>query len=150
MECKEVRKKLKEYAFNEIYVEDDLHAMEEHIAACVICKRELLLWQEVASKQKETMRLASYLEGDFRTRVKYRLARINSGATLPPAVRRLMSVQKAFTSEKGRLVLQLSLLLMGLIYFIFVLRKGTNIISLFFMIVGFGSLFFLVLKKKKK
>ena len=150
MECRAARKKLKEYASNQIHEESELLAMDKHIESCFVCKRELLLWQEVVSKQIETQRLASYVDGDFRSRVKYRMAKINSDMSLPPAVRRIMSIQKIFSSTTGRLVLQLIVLLFGLLYLIFVLKKGANIFSLFFIMLGFGMLFFLVLKKKKK
>jgi len=149
MECKEVRKKLKEYASNEIYSEETLEEMEVHISTCIICKRELLLWQEVVSKQKETARLASYLDKDFRTRVKYRLAKIDSDRGLPPAARRIMALQKAFGSVTGRLVLQLVILLVGVLYFVLVMKKGANLLSVFFIVVGFGTLIFMLFKKKK-
>jgi anti-sigma factor RsiW len=150
MECKEVRKKLKEYAADEIYNEDALQEMELHIETCQVCKRELLLWQDVVAKQKETSRLASYLDGDFRTRVKYRMAKIDSDRNLPPAARRIMALQKAFRSVTGRLVLQLVLLLIGVLYFLLVMRKGANLFSVFFIVLGFGTLIFLLFQKKKK
>ncbi|MEI7542664.1 MAG: hypothetical protein WCJ94_05380 [bacterium] len=149
MECKEVRKKLKEYASHEIHVEEELLAMDKHIETCLICKRELLLWQDVMSKQKENQRLNSLLEGGFRSRVKYRMGKINSDSALPPAARRILSMQKAFTSVTGRLVMQIALLLLGVLYLVFILKKGANIISLALIIIGFGTLFFLVIKKKK-
>lgn len=149
MECKDVRKKLKEYASHEIRVEQELLEMDKHIETCLICKRELLLWQEVMSKQKETQRLNSFLDGGFRSRVKYRMGKINSDSALPPAARRILSMQKAFTSVTGRLVMQIVLLLLGVLYLVFVLKKGTNLISLALIVLGFGTLFFLVLKKKK-
>ena len=149
MECKAVRKKLKEYVNHQILDENELLSMENHIETCLVCKRELLLWQEVTAKQQETGRLASYLDGDFRTRVKYRMAKINSDMTLPPAARRIMSMRKAFTSVTGRLILQIILLLIGVLYFVLVLKKGANLFSVFFIALGFGTLFFLVLRKKK-
>ena len=150
MECKEVRKKLKEYAASQIYDVETLREMELHIETCEICKRELYLWQDVVAKQRETHRLASYLDGDFRTRVKYRMAKINSDMSLPPAARRILAIRKAFSSVTGRLVFQLTLLLLGVLYFVLVLKKGANLFSVFFIVLGFGTLFFLVLKKKKK
>jgi hypothetical protein len=149
MECMEVRKKLKEYAALEIKDREVMREMEEHIETCVICKRELLMWQEVVAKQRETHRLSGYLDGDFRTRVNYRLGRINSDKSLPAAARKLNAMQKMFNSVTGRLVIQIFMLLLGVLYLVLVLKKGTNFLSVIFIIIGFGTLFFLVLKKKK-
>jgi anti-sigma factor RsiW len=150
MECREVRKKLKEYASDVIYDEEILQEMELHIETCQVCKRELLLWQDVVAKQKENSKLASYLDGDFRTRVKYRMAKIESDRNMPPAARRIMALQKAFRSVTGRLVFQLVLLLIGVLYFLLVMRKGANLFSVFFIVLGFGTLIFLLFQKKKK
>ena len=150
MECKEVRSKLKEYVTLEIKDEYILKQMEEHIENCVICKRELLLWQDVLAKQMETSRLASYLTGGFRSRVKYRLNRIEGDSSLPPAVKRIQAMQRLLTSPTGRLVVQILILLMGVLFLLFVLKKGTNIISLGFILLGFSMLLFLVIKNRKK
>jgi anti-sigma factor RsiW len=150
MECKEVRKKLKEYASHQIHGENELLEMDKHIENCLVCKRELMLWQDVMSKQRETQQLASYMGGDFKIRAKQRVVKMNSDMSLPPAARRIMSMQKAFTSVTGRLVIQLIALLAGVLYFVMVLKKGANFLSVFFIALGFGTLFFLVLKKKKK
>lgn len=149
MEHKEVRAKLKEYAADEIKSRETMDEMALHIETCEICKRELLLWQEVFSKRMETQRLQQYLPVKFRDRVKYRMAQLEKEKNLPPAVMRMRALQKAFTSTTGRLIVQVSILLLGFIWFLFVMKKGVNPLSLIFMIIGFGALFFLVLKKKK-
>ena len=78
MDHGETRAKLKEYAEDRITdktVEDE---MAVHIETCEICKRELLLWQEVAEKRKANERFASYIPKTFRERVSYRMNKINS------------------------------------------------------------------------
>lgn len=148
MECRNARKRLKEYASNQILDENELLAMDAHIGSCPVCKRELLLWQEVVAKQMETNRLASHLDGDFKTRVKYRVNKINSEFSLPPAARRIMSIQKIFASPKGRLVIQIIALLIGVLFFMLFIKKGTNMLSVFFVALGFAALLTLILKKK--
>jgi anti-sigma factor RsiW len=149
MEHKEVRSKLKEYAADELRDKGTMDEMSVHIETCEICKRELFLWQEVMAKQIETRKLAQYLPEKFRDRVKYRMAQLDKEKNLPPAVMRIRAMQKMLTSTTGKLVVQISILLLGFLFFLLVMKKGANPISLVFLIIGFGSLFFLALKKKK-
>lgn len=148
MECKVARKKLKEYASGMIHDEKELLSMDTHIESCMICKRELMLWQDVLAKQMEAQNLASHMDGDFRSRVKNRVNKINLDHTLPPAARRIMSLQKLFGSPKGRMVIQIIALLIGVLFFLLFIKKGTNMFSVFFVALGFSALLFLVLKKK--
>lgn len=128
--------------------EKELLAMDEHIGSCPVCKRELMMWQDVVAKQIETQNLSSHLDGDFRSRVKYRMNKITSDLSLPPAARRILSIQKLFASAKGRLVIQIIVLLLGLLFFMIFIRKGTNMLSVFFILLGFAALLTLILKKK--
>jgi anti-sigma factor RsiW len=149
MEHREVRSRLKEYAADRITSREAMDEMAVHIEKCEICKRELMLWQDVMAKRRENERLTQYIPEKFRDRVKYRMDQLEKEKNLPPPVVRMRAMQKAFTSTTGRLVIQISILLLGFVWFLFVMKKGTNLISLFFLIAGFGALFFLVLKKKK-
>ncbi len=150
MEHKDVRAKLKEYTVDELD-KDTMREMEIHIETCVICKKELLLWQEVIAKQKENARIRQFIpSGTFRERINYRMNRMESEKNLPPLIMRMKAIERALTSTTGRMIIQMSVLLLGFLWLLFVVKKGTSLLSLFFLMIGFGALFFLILKRKKK
>ena len=149
MDHKMVRAKLKEYALGEIDNKKKENEMTMHIEKCEICKRELLLWQELIDKQMVNERLASYIPKEFRDRVSYRMNKINSDSDLPPIVRRIHAMQKAMSSITGRLVVQVLILLAALIYLIMLKSHGLNIFAFVFMAIGFIVIFFVLLRKKK-
>ncbi|MGD0565732.1 MAG: hypothetical protein ABSA34_00180 [Candidatus Goldiibacteriota bacterium] len=149
MDHKQTRAKLKEYAEDMIIDKAVEREMAEHIETCEICKRELLLWQEVTETRKANERFASYIPKTFRERVSYRMNKINSDRDLPPVVRRMQAIQQAFSSVTGRLVVQVLILLAALIYLIMVKSHGLNLVALLFMAIGFVVIFFILLRKKK-
>lgn len=149
MDHKQTRARLKEYALGEIDSKQTENEMSLHIETCEICKRELLLWQDLIDKQVVNERLASYIPKEFRDRVSYRMNKINSDRDLPPIVRRIHAMQRAMSSVTGRLVLQVLILLAALIYLIMVKRQGLNVIAFVFMAIGFIVIFIVLLQKKK-
>jgi anti-sigma factor RsiW len=149
MDHKQARTRLKEYALGEIADKEQEKEMTLHIEKCEICKRELLLWQELIDKQMVNERLASYIPKEFRDRVSYRMNKINSDRDLPPIVRRIHAMQRAMSSVTGKLIVQVLILLAALIYLIMVKRHGLNFIAFVFMAIGFIVIFIVLLRKKK-
>ena len=84
MECMEVRKKLKEYAGDEISDKVLIRKMEAHIDTCPICKQELFMWQEVLENQRAVNRMqAGGMSKELKDRIKYRTSRSEKISKLP-------------------------------------------------------------------
>ncbi|MCX7698967.1 MAG: hypothetical protein N2114_05825 [Candidatus Goldbacteria bacterium] len=146
MECNIARKKLKDYVQNNITDIKEKNILEKHIKNCAICKRELYLWQEVLEKQKVISYHQSNLSSDIRERIKYRMTQIEKDKFLPPTVYRLQAISKIWSSTKGRLIIQILIILVSLIVIIKYMHGGKNLIVPFLILFGFIVLFIIMLK----
>ncbi len=147
MECNRVRKNLREYAKDEIKDDSLISEMEAHIKGCPVCKKELLLWQDVLQRREQIKRMGGDLS--FRDRMRKRRKEADVDYRLPPVVRRLKAMDKLFSSVKGKLIIQVTFLLLAFLLFFMFINKETNIMVPILVVIGFGSIFFLVLRKKK-
>ena len=146
MECFDARKKLKEYATDRIGSEAERLEMEAHINGCPVCKRELMMWQDLTEKQAAISRLQARLPVELKDRIKYRMQKNSKQPGVPPIVK-----QMHWLGGKGGMVIMLVLISVGLIY---VLRgaagfkhSGFVAVLIFF---GFAILFLLLLFRKQK
>ena len=147
MECDKCRKKLREYAENSIKDEFIVKEMEGHIKDCPVCKRELLMWQDVLERQRAVKKI---MPRELKDRVKTRMKSYNTDPQLPRVVRQLQSFNRMLTSPKGCLVVQIFLVLAGFMFYFFILRKDdTNIVMPVLIGVSFIAMIFLIFKKKK-
>jgi len=145
MECEKVRKKLKQYASDEITDPLEKEGMEAHITGCPVCKRELLMWQEVLDRQKM---IRETMPNSFSERVKKRAKNMNAHAQLPPIVRRMQAVSGFISSPKGCLLMQIIIVMLGFLGIFTFVHRDTGVIFSVLVVLAFGSLFFLLLRKK--
>lgn len=146
MECYKCRKNLREYAAGEIHDKLLLKEMEEHINECYICKKELLMWQELIEKQKVLGKMRTGM--DLKDRLRMRMNAADSDMHLPMPMRHLKNISRAWRSNTGRLVLQVSIVLAGFIWVLAIKKYGVNVPALIFVLIGFFVMIFLMLKKR--
>jgi|DewCreStandDraft_4_1066084.scaffolds.fasta_scaffold14969_4 hypothetical protein len=150
MECSVARKKLKDYAKGNIINTDEKLELENHIKDCAICKRELYLWQDVIEKQKIISNIQDNMPLNLRDRIKYRMNQSQKEKFLPPAIHRLRAMGKIWSSTKGRLIIEILIVLISLVILFKYMQGGKNLIVPFLIIFGFLVLFILMLKGKKE
>jgi len=149
LDCAECRKKLKEYA--EGVIEPKLAAgIEEHVEKCPICKKELLLWQDVMDKQAAIRGLQRTLPSELRERLKYRAKLLEKEMTGPPVAGRLKAFSTAWGSPKVRLILHIFFLMAVMLFSLWVLRGGKNILATVLVIFGFAVVFIVMIFKRVK
>lgn len=150
MECSIARKKLKDYVKDNIIDIKEKKELEEHIENCVICKRELYLWQDVLEKQKVISNLQSNLSSDIRNRIKYRINQAGKEASLPPSIHKLRAIGKIWSSTKGRLIIEILIILASLVILYKYMHGGKNLLVPFLILFGFVVLFIIMLKGRKE
>ncbi|MEI7640528.1 MAG: hypothetical protein WCJ46_03340 [bacterium] len=146
MECAESRKKMKLYAAKEIKEPAVIADMEAHIEKCYICKKELMLWQEVLGRQTALKELREKTE--FKDRIKAQMKKNDINPQLPPGVRGIDAVSRVWKNKTGKLVIQVSLVLLGVIWVALISKYGINIPALIFALIGFGALIYIMIKNK--
>jgi len=149
MECIYARKKLKDYVKGNIVDVEEKKQLEEHIKDCPVCKRELYMWQDVIEKQKVISNLQNNLSSDIRSRIKYRLHQSQKEASLPVAIHKLRAIGKIWSSTKGRLIIEIIIILASLIILFKYLHGGKSLLVPFLILFGFITLFFIMLKGRK-
>lgn len=147
IECQFVRKKLKDYASNNITEPDLIKKIENHIEDCVVCRRELLLWQDVLQKQ-EILKKMNTSTDDFRNRIKERMKSLETKSDLSRLVRQMNVLNTFFTSPKGCLITQILILTVGFLFIMLFLKKEINFLFIMFFLLSLGAMFFLLLKNK--
>ncbi len=145
IECNKIRKKLKDYATDDIKDELLIKEIEEHLEKCIICKRELLLWQDVLEKQKIIKNIN--LNENFTDRIKKRIKSLESGPEVPRLVRQVNAINTFLVSPKGCLLTQIFIITAGFLFVILFLYKGTNILFVFLVLIAAASMIFLLFKK---
>jgi hypothetical protein len=149
MECNTARRKLKDYAKGNITDINEKHELEEHIKDCAICKRELYLWQDVIEKQKVLSEMQINMPSDIRSRIKYRLNNLEKEQSLPPAVHKLRAIGKIWSGKKGRLIIEILIILASLVVLFKHMHGGKGLLVPFLIIFGFLVLFIIMLKGSK-
>lgn len=149
MECNIARKKLKDYAKGNIIDINEKHELEEHIKDCAICKRELYLWQDVIEKQKVLSEMQRNIPTDLRNRLKYRLNNLEKEQLLPPAVHKLRAIGKIWSDAKGRLIIEILIILASLVVLVKHMHSGKGLLVPFLIIFGFLVIFIIMLKGRK-
>ena len=148
MECKDYRKKLQGYAEDKIEDEFLKKDLEEHVKSCAVCKKELLMWQEVIEKRKAVSKMMP--KGDIHDRVKRRMKNMNTDPQLPRIVMQMQAVGRFMSNPKGCMMIQLLLVLGGfMFYFFFIRRDDTNILVPILFSIAFIAMVFLIFKKWK-
>jgi hypothetical protein len=150
IDCTEARKKLKEYAAGTIREKEQVLLMELHISGCELCKRELLLWQEVMDKQRAVGAMQAGMPEDLRGRVKYRIDKSAREAAVPPVVNRMKAMAGLFSSARGRLVILSALIFGALIFILQNAYAGKSFLTPLLFGFGFFVLLLLVIFKNKK
>jgi anti-sigma factor RsiW len=146
MECSRVRKKLKEYANDEITNTDERLLMEEHVAGCPVCKRELLLWQEVMDRQRAVRGMQSKMPKELKDRIKYRMQKLQKGPGAPPLLKKM----SAFTGKKGSLIIMFILICAALLSIFHFGYFKSRIVVPMLVFFGFAILFWLMLFRGNK
>ncbi|MFP4466015.1 MAG: hypothetical protein ACLFP1_03085 [Candidatus Goldiibacteriota bacterium] len=143
MDCRTTRSKLKEYAEGKIYDNVIKENMEEHIKNCVICMKELEMWQNVVDKQKKINRMRS--SANFAGNLSKRQKSTQKNPINYSAAHKMLSVQRLFSNKTGCLVMQVILLMFvaGVFYFltdtpkspVFIILMGISAASMIFVMV---------------
>lgn len=147
MECSEARKKLKEYAVDAIKNRDEIYAIEAHVSGCEVCKRELLLWQEVTEKRAAIKKMQAKMPVALSDRIKYRMLKNDKQADMPPMLKKL----GLFAGNKGVMIVTLALIMGALV---FIIMNAPSFYQKLFgpvlIFCGFAVLFLLVLFRGKR
>jgi len=145
MECIQARKIMKEYAADEILSNAERLEIEAHISGCPVCKRELLLWQEVLDKQRAIGRMQAGMPRQLKDRIKYRMTKNQNQANLPQLVKKIQS----FTKRKGTLITLFVLICVALIFIFRTVNFKSAILGPILFFSGFAIIFLLLLFKGK-
>ncbi len=145
LKCGNIRKKLKDYALGQIEDEIFKKEIEEHLEKCIICKRELLLWQDVLEKQKLLKNIT--LNKSFKERIEKRIKSLENGPEVPRLVRQINAINTFLTSPKGCLLTQILIITAGFLFVLLFLHKGTNFLFVFLVLIAAFSMIFLLFKK---
>ncbi|MCE5301306.1 MAG: hypothetical protein LLG37_10615 [Spirochaetia bacterium] len=145
MECKQVRKKLKDYATDEIGDKGIIQEMEDHIGSCQVCMRELLLWQDVTEKQRALNRMS----GGLSDRMDKRMRETNRNIHLPPIMRRVEAMRMFSMSPVVKIIVQVLLLAAALLLMYAATRNGINIFAVILFGIGFMTVIAMMFRKKK-
>lgn len=146
LECNKIRKQLKDYASGNINDELLKKEIEEHLEKCIICKRELLLWQDVLEKQKLLKNIA--LNKSFKERIEKRIQSLQKAPEVPRLVRQMNAINTFLTGPKGCLLTQIFIITAGFLFVFLFLYKGTNILFVFLVLIAAASMIFLLFKNK--
>lgn len=145
MECAKTRKLLKEYANDEISDKEERREMETHISGCPVCKRELLLWQEVMDKQRAVGRMQAGMPKELKDRIKHRMTNNQKAVTVSPVVKKLQAL-----SGKASLITLFVLICVALLFLTHYMRFKGTIIGPILIFSGFAVLFLLLLFRGPK
>ncbi len=153
MECAEVRKKLKEYANNEIGEKYARAAMERHIQGCPVCKRELLMWQEVIDRQRAVKGLQSKMPKELKDRIKYRMDKSAKSSRVPAALKKLQAMGNIWNSPLGIVIMGITALVAPVIVIMVLFRTmhpGKSMLAPLLVVFGFAVVFIVMIVKSKK
>jgi anti-sigma factor ChrR (cupin superfamily) len=141
MECAEARKKLKAYAEDGLPA-DESQQVAGHVETCPVCKKELLLWQQVTEKKTAIKKMQARLPKEMKDRIKYRNA---SDPDLPPLAKKMRMF-----NNKGMLITVL-VMICGALFFVTRFAPMANrFLSPILIFSGFAILFLLFLFRKPK
>lgn len=147
MECSEARKKLKDYACGLINDRDEILAIETHVSGCEVCKRELLLWQDVTEKRVAIGKMQAKIPVELRDRIKYRMIKNQKQPAMPPMLKKLGS----FAGGRGVMIVTMVLIMGALV---FIIMKAPSYSKQLFgpilIFAGFAIMFLLILFRGKK
>ncbi|HDQ25740.1 MAG TPA: hypothetical protein ENN43_03220 [bacterium] len=148
MRCEDARKMLKDYSkgFTE---EEDLGPLEEHIKGCDICKRELMLWQDLGQKNRKLSSMKAGMPKELSEKVRARAKKAHSDAHLPPMARKINRIQSSLGSRRGMMLMQIVIFL-GVLVFLYIFTHRDSIVVPFFMVVAIILLIAVILKKPHK
>ncbi len=127
--------------------------MEEHISGCPVCKKELLLWQELNDKRQQLQEMQKNLDPDSLSRIKYRLSSLDKDPEYPPVVRRLKRANSMFSMIMRRMTGTV-IILLGAVFIYKALAGGFKPVTI--MLIAFAFLVFIALylrssiKKKRE
>lgn len=148
MECSESRKKLKNYAAGEIRNNPEKKEIEAHITGCPVCKRELLMWQDVLDRQK-----ALGAETDIAgSSLKDKVDRINRDmeidSHLPPAIRRIRTLARGLKTGKGRLIWQILFVMFAPLFLLVMLKRDISPLFIILILISCACLLYVVIKTR--
>jgi len=147
VECQFVRKKLRDYAANNITDTDLIKKIENHIEKCIICRRELLLWQDVLQKQ-EILKKMNVPMDNFRDRIKERMKSLEKNPEMPRLLKQMNALNLFLTSPKGCLITQLLILTASFLFIMLFFKKGVSFLFILFFLLSLGAMFYLLLKNR--
>jgi anti-sigma factor RsiW len=153
MECAEVRKKLKEYANDEIRDKSGRAAIESHVASCPVCKRELLMWQEVMDKQRAVKEMQSNMPKELKDRVKYRMDKSAKSSGVPPVLKKIKAFDKIWNTPNGMLIIGSAVILAPAIIIMVLFRNmhpEKSLLAPILVLFGFTVMFAILIFKRKK
>jgi hypothetical protein len=147
VECQFVRKKLRDYAANNITDTDLIKKIENHIEKCIICRRELLLWQDVLQKQ-EILKKMNVPMDNFKDRIKERMKSLEKNPEMPRLLKQTNTLNLFLTSPKGCLITQLLILTASFLFIMLFFKKGVSFLFILFFLLSLGAMFYLLLKNR--
>jgi len=155
MECKESRKRLKDYAAGGIKDELLKKEMEEHIDGCYICKKELSMWDEDLDRKKLLQELNKNLSPqNFRIRVGLRMASVDRDPNLAPYVKQLrkFSVLKIKAAKNVSIydIIIAFILIPSLVFSVLIVFIKHTAIPFLFILFSILILFLLSLRQRLK
>jgi anti-sigma factor RsiW len=150
MECIEARKKLKEYVKDEIQNVEERLQVEAHVKDCPVCKRELLMWQEVAEKQRSVGRMQAGMPKELKDRLRYRMVKAEKEAAVPQVIKRMQAMSGLLGPGKGRLIMIMCMVFAALIFILKTTNGNKGILAPALILFGFAVLFAIMLFKGKK
>jgi hypothetical protein len=153
MECAEVRKKLKEYANDEISGKAERAAMEGHISGCPVCKRELHMWQEVMDKQNVVKEMQSSLPKELKDRIKYRMGKSGNPLNAPPVLKKMKGLNNIWNSTLGMVMMAILAVIVPVVVIMILFRAmhpGASMLAPIMVVFGFAVIFIVLIFKSKK
>jgi len=152
VECADARKQLKEYTLGDIPSGPAREQLENHIEGCAVCRKELLLWQDVMDRQVAIRGMQRTLPAELRERLKYRAKISEKEKQFAEAGGgKIKALAAAWASPKFRLLVQIFFLMAVMIFALFVLRGSKNLAAPAMVIGGFAVVFsIMILKRLKK
>lgn len=147
MNCADYRKKMKEFSRDEIKDELFLKEMHEHVSECAVCKKELLLWQELNDKRQEVAEMQKNLNSDGFSGLKYRHTSSNREPDYPPVVKKLRQANSMMAMITRRMTGTV-IILLGLVFIYKAMSGGFKPLTI--MLITFAFLIFTLLFLRSK